>query len=197
MGVNKRMRYEVLRRDNFACRYCGLKASDTELVVDHVMPVALGGSDEPSNLVAACRDCNAGKAASNPDATMIDDVASDALRWAAAIKVAAEKRKLSREAEQKIFMTFVEYMFTMERNWPKAVAPSIDSAGSPTLARDTIIQFLKLGLSMEELQEAIEVAMFNDRIDEESIWKYFCGVCWRKVDALHDEASDLVKAGEV
>ena len=57
MAVSKRVRYEVLRRDNYACRYCGATAgSGAQLVVDHVMPVSLGGTDDPTNLVACCRD---------------------------------------------------------------------------------------------------------------------------------------------
>lgn len=61
MTVSKRLRFEILRRDNHACRYCGGVAPDATITVDHVVPVALGGSDDPSNLVAACKDCNAGK----------------------------------------------------------------------------------------------------------------------------------------
>ena len=39
MAVSKRTRYEVLRRDNHACRYCGASAPDAKLTVDHVLPV--------------------------------------------------------------------------------------------------------------------------------------------------------------
>ncbi|MGW6578921.1 HNH endonuclease [Streptomyces globisporus] len=61
MAVSKRLRYEILRRDKHACRYCGATAPDVPLRVDHVIPVALGGSDAPENLVAACEPCNSGK----------------------------------------------------------------------------------------------------------------------------------------
>ena len=56
MAVSKRTRFEVLRRDNHTCRYCGQSAPDVKLTVDHVLPVALGGHDDPTNLVAACKD---------------------------------------------------------------------------------------------------------------------------------------------
>lgn len=55
------VRFGILERDGFACRYCGARAPDAELVVDHVVPVAAGGTDDPTNLVTACQDCNAGK----------------------------------------------------------------------------------------------------------------------------------------
>jgi 5-methylcytosine-specific restriction endonuclease McrA len=54
-------RYSVLARDEFTCRYCGAKAPDVRLVVDHIVPVSKGGTDEPANLITACEPCNAGK----------------------------------------------------------------------------------------------------------------------------------------
>jgi hypothetical protein len=57
------VRFEVLRRDGFTCRYCGRKAPMVRLQVDHVVPWSLGGSDDLSNLVAACSECNVGKSA--------------------------------------------------------------------------------------------------------------------------------------
>lgn len=61
MSVGKRLRFEVLKRDGFRCRYCGASSMDTPLHVDHVVATSEGGSDDPSNLVAACEDCNLGK----------------------------------------------------------------------------------------------------------------------------------------
>lgn len=89
MAVSKRLRFEILRRDNHACRYCGASAPDAPLTVDHVVPTALGGSDEASNLVTACRDCNSGKSSTSPDAPVVADVSADALRWAKAMERAA------------------------------------------------------------------------------------------------------------
>lgn len=56
MAVSKRLRYEILRRDNYACRYCGASAPDVPLRVDHVTPVALGGTDTADNLIDRIRD---------------------------------------------------------------------------------------------------------------------------------------------
>lgn len=41
MSVSKRLRFEVLRRDNHTCRYCGSSAPEVKLTIDHVVPVAL------------------------------------------------------------------------------------------------------------------------------------------------------------
>lgn len=63
MAIGKRLRFEILKRDGFKCRYCGALAVSTLLHVDHVVPRAEGGTDDPTNLLAACADCNLGKSA--------------------------------------------------------------------------------------------------------------------------------------
>lgn len=67
-AIGARLRYDVLARCNFACYYCGTPAALglKVLHVDHVIPVALGGTNDPWNLVAACWDCNAGKSSAMP-----------------------------------------------------------------------------------------------------------------------------------
>ena len=50
----KMTRRWVLERDRWSCVYCGEAANQ----VDHVIPKNNGGSDLPSNLVAACARCN-------------------------------------------------------------------------------------------------------------------------------------------
>lgn len=60
-SITKKMRFEVFRRDGFTCRYCGEKAPNVKLHVDHITPVSMGGSNDFSNLTTACKDCNYGK----------------------------------------------------------------------------------------------------------------------------------------
>ena len=59
--ASARLRFLILERDAFTCRYCGRKAPDVELHVDHAIALADGGTDTADNLVTACRDCNLGK----------------------------------------------------------------------------------------------------------------------------------------
>lgn len=60
-----RLRFMILRRDNFRCQYCGRspKEDGVKLAVDHIVPVSKGGTDEPENLLTSCTDCNRGKGA--------------------------------------------------------------------------------------------------------------------------------------
>lgn len=61
MSVGDRLRFLVLRRDHYRCRYCGAQAPAAELEVDHVVPRSRGGPDTLANLVTACIPCNRGK----------------------------------------------------------------------------------------------------------------------------------------
>lgn len=56
-------RFFVLSRDRFTCQYCGAKAPDVTLHIDHVIPYSRGGTSSPENLKTACADCNLGKGA--------------------------------------------------------------------------------------------------------------------------------------
>lgn len=58
---NLKLRFRVLSRDAFTCQYCGRKAPDVILPVDHVLPVSKGGKTVEDNLVTACQECNLGK----------------------------------------------------------------------------------------------------------------------------------------
>lgn len=61
--ISPTLRFKIFVRDDFQCVYCGATPDQVELRVDHVHPVAAGGTNDPDNLVTACHDCNAGKGA--------------------------------------------------------------------------------------------------------------------------------------
>lgn len=54
--------FNVKLRDNFTCQYCGKVFSEKSLTMDHVIPRAKGGKTGWNNIVAACKECNQGKA---------------------------------------------------------------------------------------------------------------------------------------
>lgn len=59
--ISKKLRLLILERDNYRCRICGKSAKDTILEVDHIVPVAKGGTTSLNNLQTLCIDCNRGK----------------------------------------------------------------------------------------------------------------------------------------
>lgn len=59
--LSKKIRFEVLKRDGFVCQYCGNKAPDVILEIDHIKPVSRNGGNDILNLITSCFDCNRGK----------------------------------------------------------------------------------------------------------------------------------------
>lgn len=60
-SISKKIRFEVYKRDKFTCQYCGRKAPDVVLNVDHIEPISKGGNNDMLNLITSCFDCNNGK----------------------------------------------------------------------------------------------------------------------------------------
>lgn len=59
-----KLRFEVLKRDNFKCCACGAspaKDPSVELHVDHIVPWSKGGETIADNLQTLCSICNLGK----------------------------------------------------------------------------------------------------------------------------------------
>ncbi|MFA6054886.1 MAG: HNH endonuclease [Thermodesulfovibrionales bacterium] len=59
-----RLRFLVMRRDNFSCRSCGAspaKNSEIILHIDHIIPWSKGGETIFDNLQTLCNKCNVGK----------------------------------------------------------------------------------------------------------------------------------------
>lgn len=54
----RKLRIAILKRDNNTCYYCGTPQANT---VDHLTPLDKGGTDDFTNLVAACATCNYSK----------------------------------------------------------------------------------------------------------------------------------------
>jgi 5-methylcytosine-specific restriction endonuclease McrA len=52
------VRKYVFERDNYCCQSCQKTNLETELTIDHIIPLAKGGSNDISNLQTLCRSCN-------------------------------------------------------------------------------------------------------------------------------------------
>jgi 5-methylcytosine-specific restriction enzyme A len=55
------VRNYVYQRDNCRCQSCGQSENSTQLSIDHIIPLALGGSNDISNLQTFCLSCNSRK----------------------------------------------------------------------------------------------------------------------------------------
>jgi len=59
-------RVMILSRDGLVCVYCTAPLSEDSFVLDHLVPVAKGGTNRRHNLVAACDVCNRRRGESDP-----------------------------------------------------------------------------------------------------------------------------------
>lgn len=177
MAVSKRLRMEVLRRDGFRCKYC--HSEDSALTIDHVIPTTLGGSDDPSNLVAACASCNSGKSASSPDQEIVADVAADAQRWAAAMRHVAQEVAAEREQRDDDQEWFYD-------EWHRYT----DEQGcSPTLGpgwRTSVDAWRQAGLTRADFRDLVASVMARANVRDR--FKYFCGTAWSAVRQRQERA---------
>lgn len=56
--IPRKLRHEVFMRDGYRCRECGASKDETSLEIDHIVPVARGGTNDIDNLQTLCRECN-------------------------------------------------------------------------------------------------------------------------------------------
>ncbi len=56
-------RIDVFKRDKFKCYHCGKKLKLDQCELDHLIPIAKGGSHTPENSVTSCAPCNGQKSA--------------------------------------------------------------------------------------------------------------------------------------
>ncbi|BBD58181.1 hypothetical protein NIES2109_09520 [Nostoc sp. HK-01] len=55
------VRQYVFQRDKYQCQSCGKTAEETNLTIDHIIPLAQGGQNDISNLHTLCLTCNQAK----------------------------------------------------------------------------------------------------------------------------------------
>lgn len=188
MAVSKRLRYEILRRDNHTCRYCGVTAPNAPLRIDHVTPVALGGTDTPDNLVTACEPCNSGKSSATVDSAVVASVTDDALRWADAMKQAAEK--LRRQETPKA--EYRDVFLTEWNRWGHGEGDARTTVELPADWKTSVERFRVAGLPVEVWGEIVDTAMGHEKVLEANKFKYCCGIAWNKVTEIQVEAKKIV-----
>lgn len=60
--IPKSIREEVYFKYGGCCAYCGTEIEYKDMQVDHATPLSIGGVDDISNYMPACRSCNHYKA---------------------------------------------------------------------------------------------------------------------------------------
>lgn len=154
--MNKRLRFEVLRRDGFRCTYCGATPKEKELHVDHLIPVALGGTDAPENLATACADCNQGKASTTLEAETVAE-----LDRARAVESAARASALQRLATD--FADLDAYEDMVQEVW-ESVIPSYRLRHCPRVPDKILRQWFDDDVPTDLIRRAVRVAADADHV---------------------------------
>ena len=177
-STGKRQRFNIFKRDKFTCQYCGRTPPTIVLVLDHILPVAKGGETVDHNLITSCETCNQGKSdivlSDVPQA--IDDQLAEQFERREQLEEYNEFLMKARKDSQRTAREIGTY-------WNDAIG---NEAGRYTFGPkrlQSVADFMKR-LPVAEIYEAVDIALgrINTRPDyDDKAWKYFCGVCWKKI----------------
>jgi hypothetical protein len=169
--MSKKLRFDVFKRDGFACQYCGAHPPQAILEPDHIKPVADGGTNDIDNLVTACFSCNRGKGARS-----LSSVPQSLSSKAAMV---AES-----EAQLKGFQDVMEARRDRIEEELWRVAEVIEPGSSEKgMSRDWTASIRKFNekLGVHSVLESAEVARAKFSYGGKRTFLYFCGVCWNLV----------------
>ena len=197
-SLPKRLRFEILKRDHFACVYCGQGMPAVIVEIDHVLARANGGSDDPSNLVTACFSFNRGKSDVPLDVALpgVTPETVEAMRLR--VELMADYRRWQEELESQLRAEldrvwdawadeFEGRSWTDDdglRRWEADVAFPKDS---------TVLEFLRL-LPTSEVLDAVRIAGWrwgkrrDEPIERAAVSRYFAGVCRNKARKADETA---------
>ncbi len=168
--ISTKTRFEVFKRDQFTCQYCGAHPPKVVLHVDHIVPVAGGGQNTMDNFITACAPCNLGKGARDLNAApkSLEDKANETREREAQLAGWSEVMEARRERIEADM-------------WE--VAEAIQSGASNGFSRAylTSIRTFNERLGKYAVIEAAEIAFSKKPGSLDQRFRYFCGICWSKI----------------
>lgn len=176
--IPKGVRFEIFKRDLFTCQYCGAHPPGVLLHIDHIVAVAQGGTNDQDNLVTACQACNIGKGAK--DLKQVPDSLKEQAM------VAAEK-----EAQLLGYQQILEAKRQRieEEKWRVAeiLEPGCSENGTRRDWLSAISRFIER-LGVHEVMDSADIAVSRFPYSKYKAFRYFCGVCWRKIKETENAA---------
>lgn len=170
-AISKKIRFEVFKRDNFTCQYCGATPPQVILHVDHIVAVARGGENDMDNYATSCESCNQGKAANS-----LTSVPQSLKSKAADIS--------EREEQLRGYHAVIEAKRNRieDESWDVAEILEPGSIENGFNRRNLIsIRSFVEKLGVFETMDAAEIAKAKFPWPTRKLFLYFCGICWRKL----------------
>lgn len=166
--LSRRTRFEIFKRDLFTCQYCGATPPQVLLEVDHIEPIALGGTNDSDNLVTACEPCNRGKAAvplSVVPQSLADKAAEVAEREEQLAGYQAILKAKRERVEADVWAVFGRWRGQTETTHERF---------------QSVKRFVEL-LGVDEVIEIVDITLAAGVHNERREFLYFCKVCWNKI----------------
>lgn len=192
MSLSVRTRFEIFKRDNFTCSYCGKRPPDVLLEVDHIIPRAAGGSDDADNLTTACWECNSGKSDRLLDEGTSPAVTrrslEDAQERADQARAYAEAISTSRQLQDQFYWMVID-------SWARYFGAELVETEDSTVWRfdgkyvhgrfpnEASLRRILRRLPVDEVMEAVDITASKFRWANQDAERYLFGICWRKIDA--------------
>jgi hypothetical protein len=177
MPVSTRTRFEIFKRDDFQCKYCGRRSPEVVLEVDHIVPSCEGGTDDSVNLTTSCWDCNRGKAGVSLDQVMTGEDPHDR-----AIELLEKERQLREynHVVRQVNERVEEDTWALARYWnTETGAKDIESFHRVDFSH------LKAAVKrcpMEKIREFMDLAIMRNKTYD---MRYVCA-CVRSWNDVHE-----------
>lgn len=176
-GISKKLRFEIFKRDGFACAYCGKTPPDATLEIDHIDPFSKGGDCSIDNYITACFDCNRGKS----------NIKLDVIPNKVAENMEILKAKEQQLKEYRKFIKSVKARKTRDINKVAKIYNDYFEAWqlNKKFKKNTIGMFLEK-MPLHKVENAMETAV--EKMDDcDTSIKYFCGICWNIVKEVNND----------
>lgn len=166
-AISKRLRFEIFKRDKFTCQYCGHKAPDIVLQVDHIDPVANGGTNDIINLITSCFDCNSGKSDKKLDDNSVFE------------KQRKQLELLQERREQiELMIEWKKSLSNLDNDIVEMIVEYVNQKIEPFILNENGIQNVSTWIkkySVEKIIDGIDEAAssylkyYNDELEQESV----------------------------
>lgn len=173
-SIGKRLRFEVFKRDGFVCRYCGANPMTAVLQVDHVVPVSKGGTNDPVNLVTSCFSCNSGKSNIEMGESRLPVSFN-----AEAIREHAEQTREYLAAQKAMVKARASVADEVSSYWEEKTGFCMTPANLATARR--FCQHIPLTEIIEAIDITIGKMPLNSGYQAFNAFRYFCGICWKRM----------------
>lgn len=175
--ISQTLRFEVFKRDQFTCQYCGSHPPGVILHVDHIVAVAKGGTNDEENLVTSCSSCNQGKG----------------VRSLSAIPQSLDERAADVAGRERQLLGYTTIMDASRKRiedevWEVARhLDLVDVEGSMPVEQFRSIKVFIEKLGKHQVLDAAEIAIARGPASGSRLFLYFCGVCRNMIDPERQE----------